>query len=374
MADGVHDEFLLLLDDAAGHDQVRPLLPGTAGSLVLVTSRRRLAGLDDAAVLSLDTLPPADAAQLLARLASRPDLAAGTGPSGEITRLCGYLPLAIGILARQLRHHPAWTAAELAAALGAARDRLALMHAENLSVAAAFDLSYADLTAGQQRLFRRLGLVPGPGFDAHAAAALDGIPLDDARRHLDELYDQHLRAEPASGRYQLHDLVREHARALAAADDPGGTGAATGRLLDYYLHAAAAAGRHFSSWVRPGRRPPPGRPPADLPGLSAVGEAAAWLEAERTNLHAAVEDAAASGRSLYAVQIPQVLSGFLTARGPWDQCRALHQIALAAARDSAGRPGQATALGGLGALAYLTGDYPAAAESLAGRPLASTSA
>src|SRR5712691_10949738 len=131
-------KILLLLDDAAGHEQVRPLLPGTAGSLVMVTSRRRLTALEDAAVISLDILPPAEAAALLARLAGRPDLGSGAGPGGEITRLCGYLPLAIGMLASQLRHHPAWSAAGLAADLAAARDRLALMHAENLSVAAAF--------------------------------------------------------------------------------------------------------------------------------------------------------------------------------------------------------------------------------------------
>ena len=170
-------KILLLLDDAAGHEQVRPLLPGTAGSLVLVTSRRRLAALQDAAVISLDILPPGEAAALLARLAARPGVGAADAAVGEITRLCGYLPLAIGMLASQLRHHPAWSAAELAAELAAARDRLALMHAENLSVAAAFDLSYADLTAGLQRLFRRLGLIPGPGFDAYAAAALDDASL-----------------------------------------------------------------------------------------------------------------------------------------------------------------------------------------------------
>ena len=101
---------------------------------------------------------------------------------GEITRLCGYLPLAIGMLARQLHHHPAWTAAGLAAELAAARDRLELMRAEDLSVAAAFDLSYQDLPDDQQRLFRRLGLHPGPDIDAHAAAALDGTDLDAARR------------------------------------------------------------------------------------------------------------------------------------------------------------------------------------------------
>ena len=112
-------KILLLLDDAAGHEQVRPLLPGTAGSLVLVTSRRRLAALEDATVISLDTLPPGEAAALLARLAGRAELCAGDAAAGEVTRLCGYLPLAIGMLASQLRHHPAWTAAELAASLAA---------------------------------------------------------------------------------------------------------------------------------------------------------------------------------------------------------------------------------------------------------------
>ena len=166
--------------------------------------------------------------------------------------MCGYLPLAVGMLASQLRHHPAWSAAGLAADLAAAKDRLALMRAENLSVAAAFDLSYADLTAGPQRLFR-LGLVPGPSFDGYAAAALDGTSAGEARRHLGELYDQHLITEPAPGRYQLHDLLREHARALAAAGDPAGSDAAADRLLDYYLHAVLAA----ASTSRLGYRPPP---------------------------------------------------------------------------------------------------------------------
>ena len=119
--------------------------PAPPGSLVLITSRRRLAALEDAAVISLDTLAPDEAAALLARLAGRPGLAAADAGVGEITRLCGYLPLAIGMLARQLHHHPAWTTAGLAADLAAARDRLELMRAENLSVAAAFDLSYQDL-------------------------------------------------------------------------------------------------------------------------------------------------------------------------------------------------------------------------------------
>ena len=113
-------KILLLLDDAASHEQVRPLLPGTPGSLVLITSRRRLAALDDAAVLSLDTLAPGEAAVLLARLAGRPGLAAADPGVAEITALCGYLPLAIAMIGRQLAHHPAWTAAGLAGELTAA--------------------------------------------------------------------------------------------------------------------------------------------------------------------------------------------------------------------------------------------------------------
>ena len=101
-------QLLLILDDAAGNDQVRPLLPGSGGSLVLVTSRRRLTALEDARTISLDTLPPEEAAALLVRLAGRPGLSPADPAVAEITQLCGFLPLAIGMLARQLHHHPAW--------------------------------------------------------------------------------------------------------------------------------------------------------------------------------------------------------------------------------------------------------------------------
>jgi tetratricopeptide (TPR) repeat protein/transcriptional regulator with XRE-family HTH domain len=357
-------KVLLLLDDAAGHEQVRPLLPGTPGSLVLVTSRRRLAALEDATVISLDVLPPGEAAALLARLVARPGLRPGDAAVGEITRLCGYLPLAIGMVASQLRHRPTWPAAGLAADLAAASDRLALMRAENMTVAAAFTLSYQDLTAGPQRLFRRLGLVPGPSIDNYAAAALDGTSLDTARRHLDELFDQHLLTEPAPGRYQLHDLLREHARALATADDPGESDAGTGRLLDYYLHTALAAGRHIPAWTAVQGRPPPGQPPAHAPDLSTFQRAAAWLETERPNLHAAADHAATSGRHLHAVQLPAALGDFLRAQGHWDQATALHRTALAAARQAGDGPGQALALRQLGILAWQMGDMPAATASL----------
>ena len=243
--------LLLVFDDAASSEQVLPLLPGTGGTLVLVTSRRHLTALDDATAISLDTLPPGEAASLLVRLVGRAGLSPADPAVQEITRLCGYLPLAIGMLARQLHHHPAWSATARAAELAAAHDRLELMATENLSVAAAFNLSYAVLAPDQQRLFRRLGLHPGADIDAYAAAALDGTGLAAARRGLEALYDQHLLTELTHGRYRMHDLIREHARALADQLDPDSNrDQASARLLDYYQHTAALADALLARQVR----------------------------------------------------------------------------------------------------------------------------
>jgi transcriptional regulator with XRE-family HTH domain/tetratricopeptide (TPR) repeat protein len=356
-------KILLLLDDAAGHEQIQLLLPGTAGSLVLITSRRRLGALHDATVISLGALSPGEAATLLTRLAARPGMQAADEAVGEIARLCGYLPLAIAMLASQLRHHPAWTAAGMAARLAAARDRLAVMHAEDLSVVAAFGLSYHDLTPAQQRLFRRLGLVPGPAVDTYAAAALDATSPDAARRHLDALYDQHLLTEPAPGRYVLHDLLRVYARALAA-DDPAESDAAIRRLLDYYLHTAQAADRHMSSLPPAPYRREPESLPAYAPDLATVEKAAAWLETERLNLHAAAAHAAMRGHTLHAVQIPGAMRGFLIAHSRLDQMAALNRIAQAAARQAGDRTGQPGARTGQDILRSLAVDSSAAAVSL----------
>ena len=344
-------KILLLLDDAAGHEQVRPLLPGTAGSLVLVTSRRRLTALEDAAVISLDTLPPARRRRCWPGWRPGPDCAPAMPRWARSPGLCGYLPLAIGMLASQLRHHPAWTAGEpgrrpgggpgpagpdaRGEPVGRRRVRPVLRRPHPGPAAA----------VPPRSAWSRV-----PSIDAYAAAALDGTSLAAARRSLDELYDQHLLAEPAPGRYQLHDLLREHARALAAADDPAESDAAAGRLLDYYLHTALAAGRHFDPWASAYRRPPPGRPPAQAPDVSTLGQAAAWLEAERANLHAAADYAAGRARSRHAIAIPAAMSGFLAARGHWDQSAALHQSALAAARQAGDRLGEADTLAELGVL------------------------
>ncbi len=359
-------KILLLLDDAAGHEQVRPLLPGTAGSLVLVTSRRRLTALEDAAVITLDPLPPAEAATLLARLAARAGIGAADPAVTELTRLCGYLPLAIGMLASQLRHHPAWTAADLAAELAAAQDRLAVMRAENLSVAAAFGLSYQDLTPDSQRLFRRLGLVPGPSFDAYAAAALDGTSLATARGHLDELYDQHLITEPAPGRYQLHDLLREHARALAAADDQAESDAATCWLLDYYQHTAARADALIARQARPAPAPAEGAVPAAVPALASREQALAWARAERASLLVCLNHATGTGQHARIIALTAGLAGLLRRDGHWAEAVTRHAAAIQAARHLGDRLGQAGALNDLGDVRRLIGDYPVAAQVLEG--------
>jgi len=181
---------------------------------------------------------------------------------------------------------------------------------------------------------------------------------------LGELYDHHLLTEPARGRYLLHDLLREHARALVTADDPAERDAAVGRLLDYYLHTTLTAGRHILLMTAAQGQPPPGDPPGCIPGLPTLGLAAAWLETERPNLQAAADLAAVSGRHLHAIQIPAAMGDFLRSRGHWEQSTVLHRTALEAARCAGDRPGQALALRQLGILAWLTGDLPAAAASL----------
>jgi hypothetical protein len=311
-------KLLLVLDDAAGSEQVRPLLPGAGGSLVLVTSRRHLTGLEDATAISLDTLPPGQAAALLVALAGRPALAPDDAAVGEITRLCGYLPLAIGMVARQLHHHPAWTVAGRAAELAAAAGRLELMATENLSVAAAFDLSYADLTGEQQRLFRRLGLHPGPDIDGYAAAALDGTDLSAARRGLEALYDQCLLTEPAAGRYRMHDLIRDHARALAGRHDTGpDREEAIGRLLDYYQHTAARASALITRLTRPGPPGPAGAIPAAVPALAGQEQALAWLRAERGSLLGCLDHATATGQHARVTALTGALAGLWRSDGPW---------------------------------------------------------
>jgi tetratricopeptide (TPR) repeat protein/transcriptional regulator with XRE-family HTH domain len=362
----VGKRLLLVLDDAAGHEQVAPLLPGTGGSLVLITSRRHLTALEDAQPVSLDTLPADQAAELLVRLAARSGLDPAGPAVGEITRLCGYLPLAVGMLARQLHHHPAWTVEELAGDLRAATStRLELMHAENLSVAAAFDLSYAELPLGQQRLFRQLGLHPGAEIDAYAAATLHGTSLATARRDLDDLYDRYLITEPARGRYRLHDLIREHARTLAGTDPADESRAALDRLLDYYAYAAAVGDRVLA--LQPGTRPDPAAassPPAAVPALDDQVKALAWARSERANLLACLDHAGRTGDQGRVVAFTAGLSALFRIDGPWTDALTRYATAVQAARKLDDQVAQAGALKDLGSMRQCVGDYPGATQVL----------
>jgi class 3 adenylate cyclase/tetratricopeptide (TPR) repeat protein len=358
-------QLLLILDDAASSEQVFPLLPGAGGSLVLVTSRRHLSALDDATAISLDTLPPGEAAGLLVRLTGRPGLGPADPAVAEITRLCGFLPLAIGMVARQLHHHPAWTVAGRVAELAAAVDRSELIATENLSVAAAFNLSYTNLTEGQQRLFRRLGLHPGTEIDSYAAAALDGTGLAAASRGLEALYDQYLLSESAPGRYRMHDLIREHARALAERDDPvGDRDQAIGRLLDYYQHTAAQADALLALQASTPTQAP-GTAPAAVPTMADREEALAWARAERANLLACLDHATGTGEHVRIIALTASLAALLREDGPWAEAITRHATALRSARHLGDRRGQADAISSLVDVRRLvTGDYPGAVRDL----------
>jgi tetratricopeptide (TPR) repeat protein/transcriptional regulator with XRE-family HTH domain len=358
-------QLLLVLDDAASSEQVIPLLPGTGGSLVLVTSRRHLSALEDATAISLDTLPPGEAAALLVRLAGRPGLSPDDAAVGEITRLCGYLPLAIGMVARQLHHHPAWSAAARAAELAAARDRLELMATENLSVSAAFNMSYAELTSDQQRLFRLLGLHPGADVDGYAVAALDGTDLAAARRGLEALYDQYLLTEPAQGRYRMHDLIRAHARALAYRLDTGGDrDQAIARLLDYYQHTAALADALLARQPRASAAPADGTGPTAVPAFADREQALAWVRAERANLLGCLDHVTGTEQHARVIALTAGLAGLLRHDGPWAEALTRHATALRAAQHIGDRPGQAGALLDLGLVWWTTSDYPPAVRDL----------
>jgi DNA-binding SARP family transcriptional activator/tetratricopeptide (TPR) repeat protein len=310
---------LVLLDNAVGVDQVRPLLPGGAGCLALVTSRDRLTGLavrDGAQLVPLDTLSPDESVDLLAGLLGANRLA--IDPSArELARLCGYLPLALRIAAAQLTRHPDGTIADTVARLRDG-DRLAALEVdgdEQSAVRATFDLSYVALKPEAQRLFRLIGLVPGTDLTVPVAAALVGQPaavLVD--RALAQLTDAHLLGQPAADRYLMHDLMRAYAQALTETEDSAAErAAATRRLYEFYLRTADAAARLLYPQMQ--RLPlPPQTDPVEPVAPADPAAALAWLEAERGNLVAAVERAAAHGPRPPAWLLVDALRGYFWMR------------------------------------------------------------
>ncbi|MGW4382961.1 ATP-binding protein [Kitasatospora sp. NPDC004531] len=349
---------LVLLDNASSAAQVRPLLPGSTGCLVLVTSRNPLVGLDDAHLLTLDVLPEDDAVDLLRRVA-------GTDPDAdpalaELARLAGRLPLALRILGARLRHRPRLTAAALVEELREERHRLGLLRDEDRDLAALFRASYRDLPPEEQRLLRLLGVLPGEDLEVCAAAHLLGADRRDAERLLESLLAHHLLAQPTPGRYRMHDLVRSWARTLAEEEPPARREIAARRLLDHYQDTAERAGHRLARYR--GHRPPPAGPaPRPAPDVDSPARARDWLRAERHNLLAAM---ARSGDPLRRSALTAALAPILELDGPRAEEAALH-LAAAEAAAGQGRPlDQAEALWRVGRSHRMAGRFEEAAELL----------
>jgi tetratricopeptide (TPR) repeat protein len=324
---------------------VAPLLPGTPGCLVMVTSRRRMVGLDQTRVVSLDVLPLRDAVTLFTSAAG--DRRTAGTPSGdlvEVVELCGRLPLAVRIAAARLRSRPAWSVGYIVGRLRDHRRRLAELEAGSRSVAAAVESSYRDLHPQLRRAYRLLALHPGGALDRHAAAALLDTGPGEADRLIEQLIDAHLLQEPAPGRFGFHDLVRAHARATSTRDDdePDRRAAVT-RLLDQYRHAAAAA---MDVAYPHERRKRPDVPPArtPVPAFSDPVRAGAWIEGELPNLVAAAQHAAEHGWPEHVAHLGATLHRYLYDQGRSAEAMTLHEQALAAARAAGDRCGEADAL------------------------------
>ena len=350
---------LIILDNAYSEAQVRPLLPGDGGCLVVVTSRRRLKALDDAHALPLDVLPAADAVALFRQVAGPGRIPADDPLLEEIATLCGRLPLALRIAAALIRHRPAWTLARLADKLRQARPGLEGFSDGERNLTCVFDLSYRALGDDRRLLFRRLGLAPGPDADAYAAAALLDCGPTKAEDLLQDLVDHNLLAELAACRYRMHDLVRAYA--LAAHDPAERRKTALDRLLDYYQHTAARADAHIAHYSKP---EPVGPAPAHAPALPNPDAARGWLRAERANLEASLRHAADHNQNARLVALSAGLASLLSTDGPWPLALSVHTAATAAAARLGDRPGQASALTNLGQVRGLTADYPGASRDL----------
>jgi DNA-binding SARP family transcriptional activator len=352
--------MLIVLDNAVDEAQVRPLLPGVPGCLVLVTSRRRLKGLDDARTISLDLLALADAVALLRTVIGPERVSAGDRLLREVAELCGCLPLALRIAGALLRHRPAWDLEHLAGLLRRRHERVRALSDGERDLCAVFDLSYGGLDEQHQLLFRRLGLVPGPDADAYAAAALVECDPGTATALLEDMVDQNLLIAHAPGRYRLHDLLRGYASTLAGREPAERSRAVLDRLMHYYAHTSQRASIPLARYPRPAAD---GAAPAHVPALTDTDAARAWLRTERENLEAACTYARMSALDSHLIALAGGLAEILRSDGPLTRALDLHQ----AAADTAERDGSpatyANALIDLGTARRMTGDLSGAAKS-----------
>jgi tetratricopeptide (TPR) repeat protein len=361
--------MLIVLDNARDAAQVRPLLPGTASCPVLVTSRDTLAGLvaaDGAIPLTLGMLTPSEARELLSHRLGHERVTREERAAGELTELCARLPLALNIAAARAVLHPNRPLAALVGELRGTRQRLDPLTTGDSAadVRAVFSWSSQTLAADDARVFRLLGLHPGPDISVCAAASLTALDRDRARRALNELTAAHLLTEHIPGRYTFHDLLRAFAAEQAHSHDTKAERFdARHRVLDHYLRTGHAAfSRLYPGWL-PLDLPPlvPGVAPEDFADQE---QALAWYEAEYPVLVAAVSWAAEEGFDTYAWQIPCALGTIMERRAHWREWAIVSEIALAAARRSRDLTGQAHSHHRLGQALLAHDSYPEASNHL----------
>ncbi|HEX6345244.1 ATP-binding protein [Umezawaea sp.] len=350
---------LVVLDNAATEDQVRPLLPDSPGCTVLITSRRHLTDLKPAHHLAVDVFTPDEARWFLGDAV--PDVPVGPSQDAvdRIAARCGHLPLALGLVAGHIRGTPDWTLSDHA-------DRLDERHRDRRlegGVEFALDLSYRNLPAQRRRLLRLVALHPGQDFDAHAAAALADTGLRTARTELDHLCDEHL-LQATAGRNAFHDLVRAHAALRAGDEDrPAERRAALTRLFDHYLATASAAmDTLFPAEAH--HRPRVAPPATPAPDLSDPDAARDWLDTERPILVAVAAHSAHHGWPTHATRLSATLFRYFTG-GHFADAVAVHGHARHAARITDDPTAQAAALTNLGVAHLQMGGHGSAADCFA---------
>ncbi|MEV7625123.1 tetratricopeptide repeat protein [Actinoplanes sp. NPDC089786] len=360
--------MLLVLDNAASAEQVRPLLPGSGSCLVVVTSRDALAGLvavNGARRLDLDLLPRPDALRLLRGLAgervdAEPEMAA------TLAELCGRLPLAIRIAAQLAASRPRLPLADLVEELGDERRRLAVLDTGDdprAAVSTVFSWSIRHLAPPARHLFALLGLHPGPEFGPAAAAALAGTDVPAGRRALAAVARAHLVQENGPGRYRMHDLLRAYAVERAVAELPApDRRAALDRLFDYYLAAAAAAMDTVYPAEAKGRLSVPPSP-VPLGDLAEREVAARWLDTELPVFAAVAAYTATHGWPGHTVRLSQTLGRYLVG-GRHVDAGVVHSLALEAARRLGDPAAEAENLRGLGIASVRQGRYAAAMDQI----------
>ena len=344
--------FLVVLDDARDAAQVRPLLPGSEGCGVLISSRSRLASLPGAVRFDLGGFEEREARVLLTSMVGAERVAAEPAAAAAILAYCAGLPLAIRITGSRLAARPSWSLQDLADRLAGAH-RLDELEVEDAAVRASFQVSYDALQSSSSRsdkaaaqAFPLLGLWVGSDLSLDAAAALLGVSSVQAEKALEALVDAHLLESRVAGRYRLHDLMRDYAENCAADDlSEQERATALGRMLNWYLHSADKATRLLSPMRRRLDLAPPTMPIVDLRDY---GQALAWCEAERANLDAAVDAALAAGLNRVCWQLAMALSGFFVVRSHWNDWERTSTTALVATQRDGDRAAEAMVLTSLG--------------------------